>query len=168
VVGAIAGDSNTAVTFNGTTQHVTAAGSSIFSATNAWSLELWVNRTGSSGILFLARNAGSTALQIGSGNVQILRSFSPEGAKTAVGALGLGWHYVVGTYDGSNLRLYVDGVLAGGPTASTSSAGAAGSIDIAANATSGFFAGTLDEIAIYGRALSASEIATHYNVGKGL
>ena len=31
------------------------------------------------------------------------------------------WHHYVGTYDGSNLRLYVDGTLVGGPQAQTGS-----------------------------------------------
>ena len=70
------------------------------------------------------------------------------------------WSYLTGTYDGSVLRLYVDGVLkatkntVGTVTAST------GALRIGGNSVWGeWFNGVLDEIRIYNRALSPTEIA---------
>jgi len=79
------------------------------------------------------------------------------------------WHYVVGVRDGSNLRLYIDG------TAETpvdiSSLGdidSAGDCDIGTiydNALPGYanyFNGSMDNVMIFDRALTASEIAQLY------
>jgi hypothetical protein len=59
----------------------------------------------------------------------------------------------------------VDGQLAGSATASFTTAGANSStFDVGRNSvgTAAFFGGTLDEIAIYGTALSSGEVAAHF------
>jgi prepilin-type N-terminal cleavage/methylation domain-containing protein len=82
------------------------------------------------------------------------------------------WHHVVGTFDGSNVRLYLDGVLNG-------STPIAGPIDYT-GATYGFtlgaaqhsahtiyyYTGSLDDVRVYNRALSAAEVAALYNATK--
>jgi hypothetical protein len=80
-----------------------------------------------------------------------------------------GWHYVVATYDGSILRLYIDGVQ----IASKSTSGAAPDntgiqpVRIGANslAPNDFFIGQVDEVRIWNRTLTDSEIADAYNNG---
>jgi Ca2+-binding RTX toxin-like protein len=89
------------------------------------------------------------------------------------------WHHIAGTYDGSTVRLYVDGVQVGSGTA------ASGPINYSASAdsltsdlfignypfTTEFpggnlpFKGLLDEIGIYSRALAPSEIQGIFNAG---
>ena len=78
-------------------------------------------------------------------------------------------YHVVGTYDGTNTRLYVNGSLVAGPTAFTLSltqtlcciaAYAPGSY------SNSFFSGTIDEVAFYTFALSSTQIATHYAAGR--
>ena len=64
------------------------------------------------------------------------------------------WHYYTGTYDGSNLRLYVDGVLeATSPTYAGS---------VSSNTTAvylgGYLYGGLDEVRIYSTAISQDDI----------
>lgn len=83
-------------------------------------------------------------------------------------ALGTEWHFVVMTYDTSDIRGYVDGVLVAGPTAATG-VGLAGAIDnftIGAqrNATN-FTSGIIDDVAVFNRALTATEIANLYRGG---
>jgi len=80
-------------------------------------------------------------------------------------------HHVVGTFDGSTARVYVDGVqvgsasLGGGITWS-------GSRDIKlgrpneSTASQFFLQGTLDETALYTQALPAATVLSHYNTGK--
>jgi len=67
------------------------------------------------------------------------------------------WHQLAGTNDGSNLRLYVDGVLKG----SGSSAGKTGVSDSAyiGYASSTYYYGVLDDVRVYNRALSEYEFA---------
>jgi Concanavalin A-like lectin/glucanases superfamily len=87
---------------------------------------------------------------------------SPEAAPD--GLWDGGWHYAVGTYDGQNVRLYLDGAEVGHGTAT----GLA--IRYGLGSPSAFigayrggcnlpFTGDVDEAAIRGRALSAAEIA---------
>jgi hypothetical protein len=74
------------------------------------------------------------------------------------------WHHFVGTYDGTNFRLYVDGALATGPTATgTQPTGGNETLYIGRrwdnNET---FDGFVDEVAFYGVALSSTQVAAHY------
>lgn len=80
------------------------------------------------------------------------------------------WHHLVGTYDGQILRLYLDGTEVasndlGAPVAPTTYAGQGGmSVWVHASAYS-YAQGDLDEVAIYPRALTAEEVADHYEKG---
>ncbi len=75
------------------------------------------------------------------------------------------WHYVMGTYDGTNMRYYVDGVLdastteGNGPLASTGSKFFIGLL----NRTSEYFTGDIVMAHIYDRALSSNEVLHNYN-----
>ncbi|MGD2049641.1 MAG: GDSL-type esterase/lipase family protein, partial [Chloroflexota bacterium] len=83
------------------------------------------------------------------------------------------WHHLVGVRDGVNgvNRLYVDGVEAGS-VAKTYSAGfdsATAALNLGwLNLSGGFhYEGTLDEVALYDRALSETEVKTHYYLARG-
>ena len=79
------------------------------------------------------------------------------------------WHYIVATYDGSYKKLYVDGYLdasqavTGTLAANDRLVGIGGNSDYPARA----FNGWIDEVAIYGRALSQFEELQHYGAGLG-
>lgn len=78
------------------------------------------------------------------------------------------WHFVAGTYDGIVVNLYVDGVLVPGGTA-TNIAIPYNSGDLVfgafpADLTLGYTGG-LDEVEIFSRALTPSEILSIYNAG---
>jgi hypothetical protein len=72
------------------------------------------------------------------------------------------WHNVTGTYDGSTIKLYVDGALVASQAASGRLGVTGDALFIATkNAGAPFgdhFAGTIDEVRIYQRALSQAEI----------
>ena len=73
------------------------------------------------------------------------------------------WHHVAGTYDGSTIRIYVDGLVATQQLASGSIAIDSGNLVIGGLYRSSnnvdYFDGTIDDVWLYGRALSSSEIA---------
>jgi len=77
------------------------------------------------------------------------------------------WKYVVLTYDGANLILYIDGVIgSSAPLVTTPSSGNSGiRIGRRADGTADYYKGCIDEVAIYNRALSADEIKAHYEGG---
>ncbi len=74
------------------------------------------------------------------------------------------WDYIVGTYDGTNIRGYIDGVLAVGPVTATcapvTTRARIGASPVAA--ASSFFSGSLDDVRIYNRQLTDAEVATLY------
>jgi hypothetical protein len=82
------------------------------------------------------------------------------------------WHHIAGTYDQSNIKLYIDGVLAGTTPASFQidyhSAPlliGGGVKHLLFSSVDQYFNGSIDEVEIYNRALSAEEIAGIYNAG---
>lgn len=83
-------------------------------------------------------------------------------------------YYVALTYDGTTVTLYVDGAVAGSDASVNPSLQAlavnayVGASENNLGVEDGHWDGILDEVALYDRALSATEIAEHYNVGRGV
>ncbi len=86
------------------------------------------------------------------------------------------WHYLVGTYDRQNVKLYIDGVDAGGTPATFAinySTAAfpyrhlyIGDFDGDSNHCNdynGSFSGTIDEVRIWNKALTPSEVSLRYS-----
>ncbi|MBN1654913.1 MAG: LamG domain-containing protein [Deltaproteobacteria bacterium] len=74
------------------------------------------------------------------------------------------WYHVVGTYDGSQARIYIDGNLANSMLCSGPIPINSYDVGIGENTewTERHWPGQLDEVQIYNRALSAKEIQTIY------
>lgn len=78
------------------------------------------------------------------------------------------WYHMMGTYDGSNVRFYYNGV-ADTPLSYVGTAASGGEIRIArrwddvANNAANFFSGDIPIVKIYNRALSASEVLQNFN-----
>ncbi len=72
------------------------------------------------------------------------------------------WTHVVGTYDGSVIRIYKDGILAASTSNTNGITYAGGNVGIGDSAQgpdpSTKFTGLIDDVRIYNRALSASEV----------
>jgi hypothetical protein len=86
------------------------------------------------------------------------------------------WHNVVGTYDGSSVRLYVDGEQVGSGTPHTApiAYGLPGSNDLTVGDYSGCpsvsldFSGGIDEVKLFDRPLAGWEIGLGYHFSRGL
>jgi hypothetical protein len=71
------------------------------------------------------------------------------------------WTHLAATYDGSNVKLYVNGTLVGTVAATGSIVQTAAALQLgAASAIGGWFRGRIDEVRIYNRALSPQEIGS--------
>ena len=81
-------------------------------------------------------------------------------AASGTSALALNtWTHLAVSYDGTTLRLYVNGVQAGSRALTGPIAASTGSLRIGGNAVWGeYFKGLIDEVRVYNRALSAGEI----------
>lgn len=76
------------------------------------------------------------------------------------------WRYVVGVRDGTTVRIYVDGVQESTGTGDTNEIkNGTATVDMGKNPGSAltFFTGSIDEVRIYNRALTAAEILNLYN-----
>ena len=84
------------------------------------------------------------------------------GERNAVGSAALplnAWSHLAATFDGAVVRLFVNGVQVGSLGFSGSMAASTGCVAVGGNSVWGeWFAGLIDEVRVYNRALSASEI----------
>jgi PKD repeat protein len=180
--GAIAGDSDTATRFDGTTNGF-AAVSTAGNPPDVFSVEAWFKTTTTTGgrlVGWSQRNTlGSSRKhdrQIYMDNAgHVLFGAKPEASRVAVSSPKTyndgAWHQAVGSLSKSGLKLYVDGDL----VASNSSVTVGEHLSIGywriggdtvtgwpSAPTSGYFNGTLDDISVYKQELSPSEISAHY------
>ncbi|MEK6793739.1 MAG: LamG-like jellyroll fold domain-containing protein [Spirochaetota bacterium] len=102
---------------------------------------------------------------------QIPSAEKPWGYALKSSALSMNeWHHAACTYDGASMNIYIDGAPAGtlprtGDILPSRADLSIGAFD--ASGTSGF-SGTIDEVGIYARALSADEVRDDLSAGKSL
>ena len=77
------------------------------------------------------------------------------------------WHLFTGTYDGANIRVYLDGVLAGGPTAQTGAIKDSTDPFVFTGGWDGPKAGSVDEICVFDSPLSYGDVKALWNGGSG-
>ncbi len=78
------------------------------------------------------------------------------------------WHLAAVTYDGANIAIYTDNGESRGSAAKARAGVAAGFIDIGQNnAGTGRFAGSINDIMLYSKALSQAEVQALYAAQKG-
>jgi hypothetical protein len=149
------------------------------------SIELWCKSTGSGerGMLSLCSESGSNHVTLGwlgtSPPRLALWSYSAGtyGMQSSSGYDDGNWHHVVGTSDGSNYHLYVDGVEDSFTPYGTDNGNwikglgtAVQGIMIGAHTTDGSnsfwqYTGDLDNILYYARELTAEEVYANYQYG---
>ena len=85
---------------------------------------------------------------------------------TSAGAIAINaWYDIVETYDGTTAFLYVNGLLIGSTARSFSTTPVGLTVGSAAGNV-GFFQGIIDDVRVYNRALSATQVLQLYNAGR--
>jgi hypothetical protein len=131
------------------------------STTNSWPTAMGLNQNGTTGYFFV--NNGTT-YAINTSGVQCTGTTSVSS-----------WNYLVGTYDLSSAKLYINGVLIQSLNFSSTppSTGFAWTIGRGAQMFSGgessqpFFKGSISQVSLYSRAISSTEVLQNYNALKG-
>jgi RHS repeat-associated protein len=172
--GALTTDSDLAASFDGSTGYISTGP---IGSLPRWTLEAWINPSGNqttdaavisdvySSLVNYAlwfNFSGSTPLGLVTG------FYDGAWHTTNPVNVGLGsWTHVASTYDGSTIRLYIDGSLQSSLsyTASPVSNGIGLRIGRIWNGTNDFL-GNIDEAAVYPIALPSSRILAHYLAGR--
>jgi hypothetical protein len=138
--------------------------------TTAVTLEAWVYWTGSNstkGILGRWFSGVASYMLYASTSTQLL--FFINTSNSPVNISGTGWKHIVGTYDSTNRRVYIDGQEIGSGTGYTTPIAVGDKpIEIGryAGNTAYQYDGAIAQPRIYNRALTASEVLRNYNSGK--
>ena len=160
-----------ALSFNGVNNWVTVADAASLDLSTGMTLEAWVNPTALSGwrtVVFKETSAGLAYVLYANDNDPKPATYVRRtGASLSDGASGTvqlplnTWTHLAATFDGVNLRLFVGGVRVDSQPVSGSITQSVNPLHIGGNAIWGeYFAGSIDEVRIYNRALTAAEIAT--------
>ncbi|MBM2818296.1 MAG: Beta helix protein, partial [Parcubacteria group bacterium] len=168
------GKLNNALSFNGTSDYVNVGNGSSLNITGTISISVWVKRLGTSSgeghIVSKWHPLGTYALTGASGNPNFYLTDGTSYPSARGTSLLLNtWHHIVSVYDGSSLKLYQDGVLKMTTTTSiTPRSSPSSNLFIGARSDGASnFLGLLDDIRIYSRALSATDITELYNYTGG-
>jgi hypothetical protein len=170
------GKFGSALAFDGAHAWVTVADAPDLDLSDGMTLEAWV-RPGAPGaswrtVLFKERPGGVVYSLYANqfAGLPVGQVFI-GGEQNALGAAQLPlavWTHLAVTFDGASLRLYVDGTLANTTAVSGAMSGSDGPLRIGGNAVwDEWFDGLIDELRIYNRALSATEIETDMNTPIG-
>ena len=182
--GAISGDADTSARYDGTSAGVSGETTPVASS-DTFSAEAWIKTTTTSGGKILGfgnsstgksssydrhvymDNAGHLTFGVYPGSVQTVAT---------QGAYNDGsWHHVVAELSPAGMELWVDGAQQGSNAAITTGQPYTGYWRIGGDSLGGwpsqgssvYFAGQVDEVAIYPAALSAAQIRAHYGAAQG-
>jgi hypothetical protein len=157
-----------AIQLNGTTQDVRVPDSpSLSIAGTGLTLAMWIHPTVAQTGTLLYKDHQFTLRRNADGSIgyadSVTWSYSTIGShgQTSLDA----WSHVAVTFDGISLRFYVNGVQVSTLARGGSLTDNANQVYIGSYGGTTRFAGKLDEIHVYGRALSAEEVANLYAAG---
>ena len=77
------------------------------------------------------------------------------------------WHFIVGTYDHTTLKVYVDGILQDDQVSTSMDIGFTNAVVRIGYADGGIADGGLDEIGVWNRVLTQDEVTELWNSGNG-
>jgi hypothetical protein len=163
--------SNTACTFDGVNDFINVYNSASLGLTTAVTLEAWIKPTtlpAAGSVRAIVSKLGSYSLQLDGPLLEfgLTQNGTTHTLQSASGAIQAGGRYhVVATYDGATERLYINGVQVASAALTGAISTSGNSLTIGSGGAGSYFAGTIDEVAVYGAALSAARIASHYTAG---
>jgi hypothetical protein len=160
-----------ALAFSGNNQTVVVADSNALDLTSGMTLSAWVYPTASNGVreVVIKEGAGVDIYNLyarnwrGQPEANVYVAGGNRTAEASVLPVNT-WTHLAATYDGTAVKLYVNGVQAASAAQSGAIAVSNGMLRIGGNSLWGeYFQGTIDEVRIYNRALAPAEIQADMN-----
>jgi chitodextrinase len=160
------GKYGSALVFNGTSARVTVADAASLHLSTAMTLEAWVNPSSNT-------PAWRDVIYKGDDNYYLEGTSTNGGAPATGGRIGSGggftaapsalptgtWSHLAATYDGTTLRLYVNGTQVASQARTGAIVSSTNPLQIGGDGIYGqFFQGTIDEVRVYNTALTAAQV----------
>jgi len=178
------GDANTAYAFNGTSNYISLSSSTPLNFTNSdFTVNVWVN-TGAlaaAGKWYDILSSSSSDWSVGingyvnaTGYLRMTKVNQVDGPQPATAVSQTGWHMLTTTYHttGTNtaqIAYYMDGQSVGTAAWNYSAQGtfasATKTIGARLSGTNGFFKGSMDDLRVYSRVISSTDVQTLYGFG---
>jgi chitodextrinase len=165
------GKINTGLRFTGTSSAITPA----FALGAPFSISAWVNPSviPQVGYVRIAETHYATGFYLGTDTTGTKYKLIVNGGSGITGScsygcaeggtISSGWHLVTATFDGATARLYVDNAVVGSDTFTPSTASLPFNIGVAYTGSGYGWNGTIDEVRLYNRALTAAEVNAIFN-----
>lgn len=175
--GAIIGDTNRATSFDGVNGF--ASGDTLVPSPSVYSVEAWFRTSSTSGGKIIGFGDGRTGnsgnydkhiWMTNSGQVRFgVWNGQPDVVQSNAGLNDGQWHHVVGSQGPGGMKMFIDGELVGSNGVTTNQAysgvwklGGDNLNGWPTDASSFYFAGSIDEAAVYPTTLSAQKVIEHY------
>jgi hypothetical protein len=159
-----AGISGEGLSFDGVNDYVQIPDDDSLDLTSAGSIEVWAWKNSQ----MYVTKGNTTEYQLmdysTTGRIAV-RWGSDSNSLTSSNAVPTGsWHHIVATYDGSTISLYIDGSLSNSKPFTTDAVANTTPVRIGARGNAYYFDGLIDEVVIYNRALTDTEVMERYNL----
>ena len=169
---------NQGFSFDGVNDNIAISSLNYTNTTTPISISCWINSSGTGGTIVqnLFNNTTGYQLYLFGGNVKFRvssGSFPNELRKELTSAISTStWYHVVVTYDGSadvsGVKIYLNATEpASSNTYNACSSTSLTSVSTIIGGTNAFFNGILDEVGIWNRELTSTEVTELYNSGAG-
>lgn len=163
----VAGVSGSALSFNGTSSVVTVPSSANLQLSKHMTVSFWMKTsiTHSDWVRLVGKGSGSNrnfGMWLATNGTLLWQHVATDGswsgATTAVTVNNGAWRHIVGTYDGVNIKIYVDGIERASQAWTLGPITTTDPITIGYGNMHGYFNGQIDDVRIYNRALLPAEI----------
>jgi len=159
------------LTFNGGSNYVNVGGnSSVLNLTGNFSMSVWFRTATTNTLMLVNKTSGpaSNGYEIYTQNGNIYSRINSNNGTQNVSPLTYNdnkWHHATITFDGTTHALYIDGIQVISHSDSAPVSNTSAPLEIGARVGALNFSGTLDDVRIYNRALSAAEVKQLYQLG---
>ena len=168
-----AGKNGGALSFDGLNDRVDVPDAASLDLTTGMTLSAWIRPASASTewrtVIMKERPSNLAYALYGSGDrgapeAWVTRTPPEVGVPASSAVPPATWHHLAATYDRANLRIYLDGVQVGTPALTGSIGVSANPLRIGGNAIWGEnFAGLIDDVRVFNRALTPAELTTIMN-----